>query len=157
MDCLCQSAWPSGDITWSLTWSPFTTPVSTQIYSHFNVEWCLPKKVLTLNSAGHVYCVCSFCQLVCQVEWCTPTSGVSRFFFWLPGPPLDHDFFNQGGDTVTGTDRDRPLTFATFGNPLQTNSGYATANTHMNMTLCSVKYKLCRLFVLAHWLDCFCW
>ena len=42
-------------------------------------------------------------------------------------PPPTMIFFNQRGDTVTGTDPDRPLTFATFGNPLQTNSGYATA------------------------------
>ena len=32
-------------------------------------------------------------------------------------PPPAKIFFNQRGDTVTGTDPDRPLTFATFGNP----------------------------------------
>ena len=45
-------------------------------------------------------------------------------------PPPDHDFFKSGlGDTVTDTDPHPPLTFATFGNPLQTNSGYATVTS----------------------------
>ena len=50
---------------------------------------------------------------------CDVSSGVSRVFFWLPRnpPPPDHVVFNQGSNTVTGTDPDRPLTFATFGNP----------------------------------------
>ena len=39
-------------------------------------------------------------------------------------------FFKSGGDTVTGTDPHQSLTFATFGNPLETNSGYATAIPH---------------------------
>ena len=55
-------------------------------------------------------------------------SGVSRGVFWLPGNPPAMIFFNQGDDTVTGTDPHQPLTFATFGNPLETNSGYATEN-----------------------------
>ena len=53
-------------------------------------------------------------------------SGVSRGVFWLPGNPPGHDFFLIGGDTVTGTDPHWPLTFAMFGKPLETNSGYAT-------------------------------
>ena len=35
-------------------------------------------------------------------------------------------FLNQGGDTHTGTDLHQPLKFATFVNPRETNSGYAT-------------------------------
>ena len=38
-------------------------------------------------------------------------------FSGCPETPPTMIFFNQGGDTVTGTDPDRPLTFATFGNP----------------------------------------
>ena len=44
-------------------------------------------------------------------------SGVSRGVFWLPGNPPGLNFFNQGDDTVTGTDPHQPITFATFGNP----------------------------------------
>ena len=39
-------------------------------------------------------------------------SGVSRFFFWLPGnlPPPDHDFFfKSGGNTFNGTYPHQPL------------------------------------------------
>ena len=44
-------------------------------------------------------------------------------------PPPGHDFFyNQVGDTLTGTDLHQPLQFATFGNPPDTNPGYATDN-----------------------------
>ena len=45
-------------------------------------------------------------------------SGVSRGFSGCPESPLSlHDFFYQGGDTVTGTDLHLPLTFTSFGNP----------------------------------------
>ena len=35
-------------------------------------------------------------------------------------------FLKSGGDTLTGTDHHQLLKFATFGNPRETNSGYAT-------------------------------
>ena len=38
-------------------------------------------------------------------------------FSGCPEPPPAMIFFNEGGDTVTGTDLHQPLTFATFGNP----------------------------------------
>ena len=55
-------------------------------------------------------------------------SGVSRGFSGCPEtPPPTMIFFKSGGGNITGTDPHQPLTFATFGNPLETNSGYATA------------------------------
>ena len=61
--------------------------------------------------------------------------------FWLPGnPPPAMIFFNQGGDTNTGTDLYQPLRFATFGNPPppETNSvsGHATVNREIGILKC---------------------
>ena len=43
-------------------------------------------------------------------------------------PPPAGFFLNHGGETLTGTNLHQPLTFATFGNPPETKSGYATVN-----------------------------
>ena len=50
-------------------------------------------------------------------------------FFGCPETPLHPRagfFLSHGGDTLTGTNRQQPLKFATFGNPPETKSGYAT-------------------------------
>ena len=52
--------------------------------------------------------------------------GVFRGVSGCPEPPLAMIFFKSGGDTLTGTELHQPLKFATFGNPPETNSGYAT-------------------------------
>ena len=74
-------------------------------------------------------------------------SGVSRGVFWLPGnpPPLPAMiFFNQGGDTVTGTDLHLPLHLRVLETPLETNSGYATARIYITVNhACAVNNMLC--------------
>ena len=57
-------------------------------------------------------------------------SGVSKGVFWLPGNPPRHVFFYiYPNDTLTSTDLHQPVKFVTFGNPPETNSGYATGSS----------------------------
>ena len=58
-----------------------------------------------------------------------PVAYPGGFLVAQKPPPPGHDFFKSRGDTLTGTDLHQPLKFATFRNPPETNSGYATA-TH---------------------------
>ena len=59
----------------------------------------------------------------------------------MPGNPPAMIFFNEGSGTVTGTDLHQPLTFGSFGNPLETNSGYATGLA-VSFALVSVMPKI---------------
>ena len=65
-------------------------------------------------------------NVVCQIsdmKWPVAYPGL----FWLPGnPPPANIFFKVG---VWGTDLHQPLKFANFGNPRETNSGYATGGS----------------------------
>ena len=59
-------------------------------------------------------------------------------------PP--HDFFliypNDTHTQVTGTDLHQPLKIVTFGNPLETNSGYTTAATFKDEKTGQIKHEL---------------
>ena len=87
-------------------------------------------------------------NVVCQrsdMRWPVAYPG---FFLvaWNPPPPRPRFFFKLG---VWGTDLHQPLKFANFGNPRETNSGYATSgsresfiiNSQITNKRLAVRYK----------------
>ena len=118
----------------------------THIISHYlqNMTCSCPTLVQQFYTVGPNYCISYPMRRLYD-----NISGVSRGIFWLPGNPSPgHDFFIIRWVTPLLASTLPKLQFATFGNPPETNSGYATEYDNMQRSWVNLDQQI-RLGLLS--------